>query len=117
MYQIPDDYQWNQYFTLLRDAKSYAIEADDDGNVYVASTAKNSSTIARILQKYGPDGTPIDGPDGSGTPWFVAYETSYTDIPWHKIVERTYGARCRDKVVAPCRGNPRPGMRADLTTV
>jgi hypothetical protein len=85
MYQIPDDYQWNQYFTLLRDAKSYAIEADDDGNVYVASTAKNSSTIARILQKYGPDGTPIDGPDGSGTPWFVAYETSYTDIPWHKI--------------------------------
>ena len=85
MPRIPDDYQWHQYFTLLRDAKSYAIEADDDGNVYVAGTAKNSSTIARILQKYGPDGTPIDGPDGSGTPWFVAYQPSYTDIPWHKI--------------------------------
>lgn len=85
---IPDDFQWQNYFVELDEANFYAIASDSNGNVYATGTAKNGSTIARILQKYTANGIQVSGVSGPNAPWFVGYlsTSGYLDYPWHRIV-------------------------------
>ena len=85
---IPHNLQWQQFLSGLNEIVTYAIAADSRGNVYVSGTGKDSTSIARILQKYSPDGRPLNGPTGPGTFWFAGFaeSTLYRDFPWHKIV-------------------------------
>jgi hypothetical protein len=82
---VPDDYQWHQYFTWYSNNTPYAIKADNQGNVYVAATAKISTGVVRILQKYSPRGVPYSAQWEPGVPWYVASST-YQNYPLQKIV-------------------------------
>jgi hypothetical protein len=86
--RIPHDFQWEQYLPGAGKIVSYAVAADSQGNVYVSATARDDTSVGRILQKYGPEGAPFAGPGGPDTFWFAGYveTTSFEDFPWHTMV-------------------------------
>lgn len=95
--EIPDFLSWHHYFEMPDTIDSTEIEpdiveafditADDEGNIYVSGVARYEPHFTvRILQKYEPDGTPIYGYEGSGTPWWNGDHSAEYIFPWHKLL-------------------------------
>jgi len=93
---IPSVHQWHHYFKMPDTigsaeikpdrVESFDIAEDDEGNIYVSGVAKYELDAIRLLQKYRPDGTPVNGSEGSGTSWWYSTLYSGWHFPWHKLL-------------------------------